>query len=188
MAAPCAVGPGGRPRPRRRRVGSAGLFWVNMFTNIRPTDRRGKPAGMKIVLPGGSGHLGRLLTAAFLARGDEVVVLSRGASGPARTVFWDGSTPGPWTAEIDGADAVINLAGRSVNCRYTGDNLLAMLASRVDSTRAVGGAIAGAARPPRVWLQASTATIYAHSFEAANDDVTGLVGGHEPGVPGYWKY
>ena len=142
---------------------------------------------MKIVLPGGSGHLGQLLTATLSARGDEVVVLSRGRMGAARTVAWDGHTAGPWERELDGADAVINLAGRSVNCRYTAANLRAMLDSRIDSTRAVGAAIARASRPPRVWLQSSTATIYAHRFDAPNDDLTGFLGGHEPDAPGYWK-
>lgn len=82
---------------------------------------------------------------------------------------------------------VINLTGRSVNCRYTDANLKAMMDSRVDSTRAVGLAIERAVRPPRVWLQMSTATIYAHRFDAPNDEATGQIGGDEPDVPGYWK-
>lgn len=89
---------------------------------------------------------------------------------------------------VDGSDVVINLAGRSVSCRYTAGNLRAMMASRVNSARVVGQAIAAAAQPPRVWLQMSTATIYAHRFEAANDEATGLIGGSEPGVPDYWAY
>jgi uncharacterized protein (TIGR01777 family) len=94
---------------------------------------------------------------------------------------------GAWAAELDGADAVVNLAGRSVNCRYTAANLEAMMSSRVDSTRAVGQAIARASRPPRAWLQMSTATIYAHRFDAANDEATGLLDGAEPDAPAYWK-
>jgi NAD dependent epimerase/dehydratase family enzyme len=90
-----------------------------------------------------------------------------------RELPWDGRTLGPWTAAVDGADAVINLAGRSVNCRYTPANLREMLDSRVESARVVGEAIAAAARPPRVWLQMSTATIYAHRFDAPNDEATG---------------
>ena len=90
--------------------------------------------------------------------------------------------------EIDGADVVINLAGRSVNCRYTRANLDAMMSSRVDSTRAVGLAIEQAARPPRVWLQMSTATIYAHRLDAPNDEKSGLLGGSEPDVPRYWGF
>src|SRR5438874_3191737 len=115
---------------------------------------------MKIVLPGGSGQVGGLLSAALSAHGHEVVVLSRGGARypHARVVPWDGKTVGEWAREIDGADVVFNLAGRTVNCRYTPANLPAMMSSRVDSTRAVGQAIGAARRPPRVWLQMSTAT------------------------------
>ena len=143
---------------------------------------------MKIVIPGGTGQVGGVLSRAFRARGDDVVVLSRGGTSDARVVEWDGRTTGAWAGEIDGADVVINLAGRSVNCRYTDANLQAMMNSRVDSTRAVGLAIEKAARPPRVWLQMSTATIYAHRFEAPNDEATGRIGGDEPDVPSYWKF
>ena len=153
---------------------------------------------MKIVIPGGTGQLGRVLTRAFRARGDEVVVVGRGrdAAAPegARFVAWDGRTLATgdgggagWAAELDGADAVVNLAGRSVDCRYTRANVAAMLSSRVDSTRVVGQAIARAARPPRVWLQMSTATIYAHRFDAPNDEATGRLGGDEPDAPSTWK-
>ncbi|WP_437851446.1 DUF1731 domain-containing protein [Sorangium sp. So ce363] len=143
---------------------------------------------MKIILPGGSGQVGQILARAFAADGHEVIVLCRSASVPAgRVVPWDGRTLGPWASELDGADVVFNLAGRSVNCRYTDENLLAMRSSRVDSTRAVGEAIAAAARPPRVWLQMSTATIYAHRHDSPNDEATGLLGGDEPDVPSYWR-
>jgi uncharacterized protein (TIGR01777 family) len=103
-------------------------------------------------------------------------------------VQWDGRTLGPWATQIDGADVVINLAGRSVNCRYTDTNLHAMMTSRIDSTRAVGLAIERATRPPKVWLQMSTATIYAHRYDAPNDESTGIIGGDEPGVPPYWSF
>jgi uncharacterized protein (TIGR01777 family) len=139
---------------------------------------------MKIVLPGGTGHLGGLLTSFLRERGHEVVVLGR--SGGQGVVRWDGASLGAWAAELDGADAVVNLAGRSVNCRNTEANLRAMLDSRIDSTRVVGEAIAAAARPPRVWLQMSTATIYSHRLDAPNDEASGLIGGTEPDVPGYW--
>lgn len=109
---------------------------------------------MKIVIPGGSGQVGTLLARAFHAEGHEVVVLSRAPqSAPWRVVPWDGETAGDWAGELDGADAVINLAGRSVNCRYTPSNRRVIIDSRVGSTRAVGEAIARVARPPRVWLQ-----------------------------------
>ncbi|MDT0459902.1 TIGR01777 family oxidoreductase [Streptomyces sp. DSM 41527] len=142
---------------------------------------------MKIVIPGGTGQVGTILRRALSAASHEVVVLTRR---PVRDgeVQWDGVTRGPWTAAVDGSDVVINLAGRSVSCRYTPANLQAMMDSRVDSARVVGEAIAAAARPPRVWLQMSTATVYAHRFDAPNDEARGVVGGSEPGVPGYWAY
>ena len=143
---------------------------------------------MKIVIPGGTGQVGRILERDLSARGHRVVVLGRGVRGEAGRVPWDGRTLGPWATEVDGADVVVNLAGRSVNCRYTRANLQAMMSSRVDSTRVVGLAIEKAARPPRVWLQMSTATIYAHRFDAPNDEATGQLGGDEPGVPAYWKF
>src|SRR5690242_9342221 len=101
---------------------------------------------MKIVLPGGSGQVGQILARAFQAEGHEVVVLSRGEGGaPWRVVPWDARTLGDWAREIDGADVIVNLAGRSVNCRYTEENRRAMMDSRVDSTRVLGQAIARAA-------------------------------------------
>jgi len=144
---------------------------------------------MKIVIPGGSGQVGRVLARAFVAHGHDVVVLSRSPrAGAWRTVRWDGVTAGAWVHEIDGADAVINLAGRSVNCRYSAANRLEILESRLRSTRVVGEAIADSARPPRVWLQASTATIYAHRYDAANDERAGEIGGHERGAPEAWRF
>ena len=144
---------------------------------------------MKIVIPGGTGQVGTLLARAFHAEGHEIVVLSRRPA-PAswRVVAWDAQRAGAWTSELEGADAVINLAGRSVNCRYTPANRAAILASRVDSTRAVGAAIAQSTRPPRVWLQMSTATIYAHRFDAPNDEATGILGGAEPDAPDTWRF
>ena len=107
---------------------------------------------------------------------------------PWRVAPWDAESPGPWTRELDGADVVVNLAGRSVNCRYTPANRRAIKESRVTSTRVVGEAIAGAAPPPRVWLQMSTATIYAHRYDAPNDEATGILGGAEPGAPDTWRF
>ena len=114
------------------------------------------------------------------------------AASPARLLGelfgWDAETLGDWAAEIDGADVVINLAGRSVNCRYHAENRRVIKESRVKSTRAVGQAIARAARPPRVWLQASTATIYAHRYDAPNDEATGILGGSEEDAPDTWRF
>jgi uncharacterized protein len=144
---------------------------------------------MKIAIPGGSGQVGTLLARAFHQDGHEVVVFSRRPQvRPWRVVSWDGETVGEWATHLDGCDAVINLAGRSVNCRYTAAHRQEMLASRVKSTRAVGQAIARARRPPRVWLQAGTATIYAHRYDAPNDETTGLIGAANTATPSAWQF
>jgi uncharacterized protein len=133
---------------------------------------------MRVVIPGGSGQVGTVLARAFHNDAHDVVVLSRRPSvQPWRVVDWDGESLGAWQREIDGSDVVINLTGRSVNCRYTADNRKEILHSRVASTRVVGEAIARATQPPRVWLQASTATIYAHRYDSANDERSGMLGG-----------
>ncbi|WP_141582328.1 TIGR01777 family oxidoreductase [Actinomadura sp. WMMA1423] len=142
---------------------------------------------MRIVIPGGTGQIGAILYRALTAAGHDVVVLTRRPE-RGHEIGWDGETLGPWAEAIDGSDAVINLAGRSVSCRYTPANLQAMMDSRVRSTQVVGTAIADAAKPPRVWLQMSTATIYSHRFDAPNDEASGVIGGTEPGVPAYWAY
>ncbi len=144
---------------------------------------------MKIVIPGGSGQIGTLLARAFQKEGYEVVELSRSSSSkrPWRVATWDARTLGPWKAELEAADAVINLAGKNVNCRYGTANRRAIMQSRVDSTRIVGEAIAQATQPPRVWLQAGTATIYAHRYDAANDEETGILGA-EADAPDTWRF
>src|SRR5262245_52974968 len=144
---------------------------------------------MKIVIPGGSGQVGTVLARAFVNDGHDVVVFSRKPEAALwRTVLWDGETFGEWSSEIDGADVVINLAGRSVNCRYNDENRRQIMDSRVKSTRVVGEAIAATPNPPNVWLQASTATIYAHRFDAPNDDVDGIIGGDEKDAPDTWRF
>lgn len=144
---------------------------------------------MKIVIPGGTGQVGTVLARAFTADNHEVVLLSRKAEKSAfRVVEWDAETIGDWAREFENADAVINLAGRSVNCRYTPENRRLIMDSRVKSTKIVGEAITKAQNPPRVWLQMATATIYAHRFDAANDELTGIVGGVEKDAPDTWKF
>src|SRR4051812_35220450 len=108
---------------------------------------------MHIVIPGGSGQVGTLLARAFHADGHHVVVLSRRpTSAPWPVAEWDATTAGALVPKIEGADVLINLVGRSVNCRYTPENRLEILQSRVQSTRAVGDAISMCAHPPRLWL------------------------------------
>ena len=145
---------------------------------------------MKIVLAGGTGQVGTILARHFHATaGNDVVVLSRAPQpAPWRTVAWDAKTLGAWTPELENADVAIGLAGRSVNCRYTAANREAIMSSRVESTHALGEAIARAQRPPRTWLQMSTATIYAHRYDAPNDEATGIIGGSEPDAPSAWRF
>jgi uncharacterized protein (TIGR01777 family) len=144
---------------------------------------------MKILIPGGSGQVGTVLARAMQREGHDVVVLSRRpAARPWRVIGWDGATPGAWTTELEGSDVVINLTGRSVNCRYTARNRREILESRVAATRVLGQAIAQAIDPPRVWLQASTATIYAHRYDAPNDEASGLIGGDERDAPSTWTF
>jgi uncharacterized protein (TIGR01777 family) len=151
---------------------------------------------VKVVIAGGTGQVGGILRRALDAAGHEVVVLSRHPETPlepgVRHVGWDGRTLGGWAEEVDGADAVVNLAGRSVSCRYTDANLRQMMESRVDSARVIGAAIRAASRPPGTWLQMSTATIYADRSNEpgnpANDEATGVIGGEESHTPLYWEY
>jgi len=143
----------------------------------------------RIVLAGGSGQVGTLLARHFHTRGDDVCVLSRTAfSAPWRVVAWGGEHPGPGVGQLEGADVVVNLAGRSVNCRYYDANRREILGSRVHSTRVLSKAIQSLSQPPAVWLNASTATIYRHSLDRAMDEETGELGGEEQGIPGEWRF
>lgn len=134
----------------------------------------------QILIAGGGGFLGRLLTAHFLARGDRVTVLSRHPKADprpkVRTVAWDGETLDRWVAELDGADALVNLSGRSVNCRYNATNRREILESRLRSTRALGLALQRCVRPPSVWINSSSATIYRHALDRPMDEATGEIG------------
>jgi uncharacterized protein (TIGR01777 family) len=137
-----------------------------------------KSAGT-IVMPGGAGFLGRHLAAYFAAQGYSVVVLSRqpGAdSGKIRSMHWDGRTLGPWEKALEGARAVINLAGRTVNCRYTAKHRAEIYDSRLASTEVIGRAIAACSNPPPVWLNAASATIYRDADDRPMDEATGELG------------
>ena len=117
----------------------------------------------KAVLAGGSGFLGQALARSLSADGYDVVVLGRSAASrdaSGRFVVWDGRKLGDWKSELEGAEALFNLTGRSVDCRYTKENRDLILNSRIDSTRVLGQAVQGCADPPKVWLNSSTATIY----------------------------
>lgn len=135
---------------------------------------------LRIVIPGGSGQIGTALARYFQGRGHAVTVLTRGPyAAEWQTVHWDGEHVGEWTETLEGADVCINLAGRSINCRYTAKNQDAILRSRVRSTRLLGRVIAGLAHPPRVWMNGSAANIYRHATDRAMDEETGEIGGGE---------
>ena len=129
---------------------------------------------MRIVLAGGSGFCGRLLHDFLKGEGHDTTVLSRSPRPGA--LLWDGATMGPWAAALDGADALINLAGRTVNCRYHADHCMEIYASRLDSTRVLGEAITACATSPKVWLNAASATIYRHALDRPMDEATGELG------------
>jgi uncharacterized protein (TIGR01777 family) len=144
---------------------------------------------MKIVIPGGTGQVGHILARHFHQEGHSVAVLSRGPHiAPWRVIPWDGVTLGPWIEELEGSDVCMNLAGRSVNCRYTLANRRSIFESRVHSTQILSRAIAAIQHPPSVWLNASTATIYRHALDRPMDEATGEFGGNEPGAPDTWNF
>ncbi len=143
------------------------------------------PRPLRVVLPGGSGQLGQVLARHFQERGHHVTVLTRGPyTAPWQTVHWDGETAGPWVDYLEGADVCINLAGRSVNCRYDAENRREIYNSRIGPTRLLNWVIASLESPPRVWMNASTATIYRHALDRPGidwemDEATGELGGGE---------
>lgn len=135
---------------------------------------------LRIIIAGGSGFLGQVLRSHFTDQGAEVIVLTRSPRSAndnrCREIFWDAKTLGAWRVELANAEIVINLTGRTVNCRYNTQNRREILESRVDSTRILGEAIARSSAPPKVWLNASTATIYQHTFGPAWDE-SGIIAG-----------
>jgi uncharacterized protein (TIGR01777 family) len=146
---------------------------------------------LRVLLAGGSGQVGTLLTQHFVDAGHKVVILTRGRSNglhAARRVAWDGRSPGAWTEQLENTDVLINLCGRSVNCRYHKKNRKEILESRVESTALLGRVIAQCLRPPRLWMNASTATIYRHSLDRDMDELTGELGGEEDDAPQEWRF
>jgi uncharacterized protein len=132
-----------------------------------------------VVLAGGNGFLGQMLAQKLRASGKEVIVFTRrpmASEAGITPVRWDGRSLGPWMDYLDGSQAVVNLAGRSVNCRYTQSNRKLIMDSRVHSTRVLGEAIARCKHPPLVWLNSSTATIYKHSLRKPMDEANGEIG------------
>lgn len=178
-----------------RGVGEKGLdkstvvTVYSVLTEMTDVAQIGSSNPRRVVLPGGSGHIGTILAKHFHSLGDRVAVLSRRAMmAPWRVVLWDGRTLGNWTHELENADLVINLSGRSVNCRYTPAKKQEILNSRLVSTAAIKEAIHRAAVPPRLWINLSTATIYRHSMDRPMDEDRGELGGNETDIPDAWRF
>ncbi|PCJ67157.1 MAG: TIGR01777 family protein [Bacteroidetes bacterium] len=130
---------------------------------------------MKIILAGGSGFIGRYIQKRFLEDGHVTCVLTRNPK-QEDDVYWDGETLGAWLSDLDGADVLINLSGRSVDCRYNEKNKKVIYDSRLKSTAILGLALSNCTNPPKIWLNSSTATIYGHSEDCPMDDYTGKIG------------
>jgi uncharacterized protein len=144
---------------------------------------------IRIVIPGGSGQVGTMLARHLYAQGHHVTVLARHKHTAVwQVIVWDGTSLGDWASTLDGADVLINLSGRSVNCRYTGKNRAEIKESRTATTHLLGHALSQLAHPPRLWINASTATIYRHALERPMDEETGEIGGNERDVPSAWRF
>ncbi|NKB23724.1 MAG: TIGR01777 family protein [Kiritimatiellae bacterium] len=127
----------------------------------------------RVVLAGGSGFLGQWLAKELERKDYEVVVLTRSPSlghGPITEVSWDGKAIGDWTHYLEGAEALVNLAGRSVNCRYTPENRREIIDSRVNSIHAIGQAVLNCKKPPKAWIQAASLAIYGDPGEHVCDE------------------
>jgi uncharacterized protein len=145
----------------------------------------------RIVLAGGSGFLGRALAAELSGDGSEVVILTRSPRKTSATnlleLAWDGVTLGPWLSELEGAHALINLTGRSVDCRYTAENRREIVESRVNSVRLLGSALARVQQPPAAWVQASSLAIYGDAGDRVCDDDAPHGRGFSAGVCEQWE-
>jgi len=148
----------------------------------------------KLVIAGGSGFLGNCIIEYFKDTVEEIILLSRKANtsnhypSNVQIVHWDGHTLGDWVNTIEGATVLINMAGRSVDCRYTTKNKNSILNSRLQSTTALGKAIAQCLHPPKVWLNSSTATIYHHSLDKEMTEENGELGsGFSVNVAQQWE-
>lgn len=133
----------------------------------------------KVVLAGGSGHLGTVLAQHFRLLAKEVIILSR-TPRPAheniRTLLWDGCRKGEWSKQLEGTTLLVNLCGKNVNCRYTEKNKRDILASRIAPTLLLGEVIRQLQHPPRLWINIVSATIYRHAEDHPQDEEKGETG------------
>jgi len=130
---------------------------------------------MKIIIAGGSGFLGKNLERSFQEKNNEVKILTRD---PKREneIFWDAKTLGNWKNELENSDVLINLTGKSVDCRYTEENRKEIFDSRIHSTKILQQAVNKCQNPPKIWMNASSATIYTHSETRLNTEQNGIIG------------
>ncbi|WP_117613472.1 TIGR01777 family oxidoreductase [Chryseobacterium sp. Leaf180] len=130
---------------------------------------------MKIIIAAGTGFLGKNLEKYFTDQGNEVYILTRN---PKRKneIRWDAKTLGDWKNSLENADVLINLTGKSVDCRYTEKNKKEIYASRIDSTKVLQQAVDQCVNKPKVWLNSSSATIYTHSETQLNTEENGIIG------------
>lgn len=131
----------------------------------------------KMIIAGGSGYIGNLLADFFENQGWECVVLTRHPGDSPRDVYWDGQSEGEWIQVLKGGEVLINLCGKSVNCRYHRRNRQALIDSRIQPTKLLGKVMAGLSDPPKIWMNASTATLYRHTYGDAWDE-SGEIGAH----------
>jgi uncharacterized protein (TIGR01777 family) len=133
----------------------------------------------KVVLAGGHGYLGKVMAAYYKNICQQVIILSRQPAktvGNVSTILWDGKSEGSWERALDGADLLINLCGKNVNCRYTEENKKAIIQSRVVPTALLGRAISKLVHPPKLWINVTSATIYRHAEDRSQDELTGEIG------------
>ncbi len=144
----------------------------------------------RVIIAGGSGFLGLNVAHYLHSLGYTVTILSRGAApvlAHIQHARWDGRTLGDWAQHVDGAVAVIHLAGRSVDCIKTPDHCDEILRSRVESTTVLGAAVRQAKNPPPVWIQMSTAHRYGDSLTAWCDEESAFGYGLAPYVGQAWE-
>ncbi|MFD0796626.1 TIGR01777 family oxidoreductase [Maribacter chungangensis] len=145
----------------------------------------------KLIIAGGSGFLGNAIVDHFKNKFEDIVILTRNTiknTDTVRYVLWDAKTLGDWQQELDGCEVLINMAGRSVDCRYTEKNKQIIMDSRVDSTHILNEAVANATNPPKIWLNSSTATIYRHAVDKEMGEENGEIGtGFSVSVAQAWE-